>query len=76
MAEFQLGAKVINVQSREKGRIVEVYPARRGSQLYEVIYTNGNSTTEREDCLVCDIDISDPFERCKEDFLILTMTML
>ena len=41
MAEFQLGAKVINVQSREKGRIVEVYPARRGSQLYEVIYTNG-----------------------------------
>ena len=55
MAEFQLGAKVINVQSREKGRIVEVYPARRGSQLYEVIYTNGNSTTEREDCLVCDI---------------------
>lgn len=68
MAEFQLGAKVINVQSREKGRIVEVYPARRGSQLYEVIYTNGNSTTEREDCLVCDIDISDPFERCKGGF--------
>ena len=68
MAEFQLGAKVINVQSREKGRIVEVYPARRGSQLYEVIYTNGNSTTEREDCLVCDIDISDPFERCRGGF--------
>ncbi len=68
MAEFQLGAKVINVQSREKGRIVEVYPARRGSQLYEVIYSNGNATTEREDCLVYDIDISDPFERCKGGF--------
>lgn len=68
MAEFQLGAKVINVQSRDKGRIVEVYPARRGSQLYEVIYSNGNATTEREDCLVIDIDISDPFERCKGGF--------
>ena len=68
MAEFQLGAKVINVQSRDKGRIVEVYPTRRGSQLYEVIYSNGNATTEREDCLVFDIDISDPFERCKGGF--------
>ena len=68
MADFQLGAKVINVQSREKGRVVGVYPARRGAQLYDVVYNNGNQTIEREDCLVCDIDISDPFERCKGRF--------
>ena len=35
MAEFQLGAKVINVQSKEKGRIVE-----RGTH-EELIALNG-----------------------------------
>lgn len=68
MAEFQEGTKIINIQSQEKGYIVGVHPARRGSQLYDVVYKNGNSTIEREDCLVLDIDISDPFERCKGGF--------
>lgn len=68
MSEFQLGTKVINVQSRIKGRIVELHPSRRGAQLYTVLYADGTETMEREDCLVQDIDISDPFERCKGGF--------
>ena len=68
MAEFSLGDKIINIKSREKGCVVKVYPASRGSQLYDVIYSNGTLSPEREDNLCCDIDISDPFERCKGGF--------
>lgn len=68
MAEFYEGVKVINIQSQERGYIVGVHPARRGAQLYDVVYQNGYSAIEREDSLVRDIDISDPFERCKGGF--------
>ena len=60
---FNIGDKVIREDTGKKGVIVEVYPARRGRQLYMVNwgeYTNEALETE----LIADCDISNPYERC------------
>lgn len=63
MAQFNIGSKVVHLVSGQHGTIVEVYPPRRGRQLYKVGWPNGNND-ELEVDLGLDCDISDPFERC------------
>lgn len=63
MANFNVGAQVLHVVSGQRGTIVEVYPPRRGRQLYKVGWENGTND-ELEVNLTLDCDISDPFERC------------
>ncbi len=63
MAQFNIGSKVVHLVSGQHGTIVDVFPARRGRQLYKVGWSNG-VTDELEVNLALDCDISDPFERC------------
>lgn len=63
MSKYQIGSKVVHLVSGQHGTIVEVYPPRRGRQLYKVGWANGNND-ELEVDLGLDCDISDPFERC------------
>lgn len=63
MAKYNIGSKVVHLVSGQHGTIVEVYPPRRGRQLYKVGWPNGNND-ELEVDLSLDCDISDPFERC------------
>ena len=63
MAQFKVGDKVIREDTGKKGVIVEVYPARRGRQLYMVNW-GGISNEALETELIPDCDISNPYERC------------
>ena len=63
MGIFNLGDKVIREDSGKKGVIVEVYPARRGRQLYMVNW-GGYANEALETELIADCDISNPYERC------------
>ena len=38
MSEFHVGDKVIEITSHKKGFIVEVFPPRRGRQLYQIMF--------------------------------------
>ena len=64
MAKYQVGTQVLHIASGQSGIIVEVYPPRRGRQLYKVGWENGFANDELEVNLTMDCDISDPFERC------------
>lgn len=64
MANYNIGDKVISVDTDAKGTIVGVKPARRGRQLYSVCFPSG-TTDVLETELKADFDESDPFERCK-----------
>lgn len=63
MAKYNIGSKVVHLVSGQHGTIIDVYPSRRGRQLYKVGWPNGNND-ELEVDLSLDCDISDPFERC------------
>ena len=63
MAKFNIGSKVVHLVSGQHGTIVDIYPPRRGRQLYKVGWPTGNND-ELEVDLGLDCDISDPFERC------------
>lgn len=63
MSKFQIGTQVLHLASGQHGTIVEVYPPRRGRQLYKVSW-QGYISDELEVDLSLDCDISDPFERC------------
>ncbi len=63
MAKFNVGSGVVHLETGEHGTIIEIYPPRRGRQLYKVGWQNGTSD-ELEVGLAMDCDISDPFERC------------
>ena len=63
MAKYNIGSKVVHLVSGQHGTIIDVYPSRRGRQLYKVGWPNGNND-ELEVDLGLDCDISDPFERC------------
>lgn len=63
MANFHVGTQVLHIVSGQKGTVVEVYPPRRGRQLYKIGWENGVGD-ELEVNLTLDCDISDPFERC------------
>ena len=65
MSKFNIGDKVINSDTQERGYIVEVYPPRRGRQLYKVKY-DGRVNDESSAVLLPDVDLTDPFERCRQ----------
>lgn len=63
MPKFTVGCGVVHLETGQHGTIIEIYPPRRGRQLYKVGWQNGTND-ELEVSLAMDCDISDPFERC------------
>ena len=66
MSKFAKGDCVINTDTKEKGYIIGVYPPSRGRQLYKVKYDDRESD-ENSAILMPDVDLSDPFERCRQN---------
>lgn len=64
MADYNIGDKVIKIDSGEHGTVIEVMPLRRGRQLYQVVFPTGEERVLEAD-LRADFNISDPFARCK-----------
>ncbi len=67
MSKFNKGDRVINLNTQEKGFIIEVCPPRRGRQLYKVKYDD-RETDENSANLLPDVDLTDPFERCRQNY--------
>ena len=67
MSKFGKGEKVKNVVTNEIGYVIEVYPPRRGRQLYKVKYDDRESD-ELSANLLPNVDLTDPFERVKENY--------
>lgn len=65
MAKFNIGDRVINVNSREKGVVIDILIGGRGRQLYRIRYGNDEKDT-LENNLIQDTNITDPFECCKQ----------
>lgn len=63
MPRFKENDKVVHASTQRHGRIVEVMEARRGRQLYRVLWDNGVENDEMESDLRPDFDISNPFDR-------------
>ena len=64
MAKFDIGNRVLALDTGSKGIIIEVCPPRRGRQLYNVSFRDGEKYVLESE-LKPDCDIADPFERCK-----------
>lgn len=67
MSKFSKGDRVVNSNTGEKGFVVEVYPPRRGRQLYKVKYDD-RENDENSNALLPDVDLTDPFERCVQNY--------
>ncbi len=67
MSKFEKGDRVVNQQTKEKGFIIAVYPPRRGRQIYKVKYED-RENDENSVNLIPDVDLTDPFERIKENY--------
>ena len=67
MSKFAKGDKVVNVLTNEKGFIIEVFPPSRGRQLYKVKYDD-RENDEKSINLVPDVDLTDPFERIRQNY--------
>ena len=67
MSKFHKGDKVVNSSTNEKGFIIEVYPPRRGRQLYKVKYED-RENDEISSILLLDVNLTDPFERCRQNY--------
>ena len=67
MSKFEKGDKVKNVITEEIGYIIEIYPPRRGRQLYKVKYDD-READENSENLLPNVDLTDPFERIKENY--------
>lgn len=65
MAKFNVGDRIINVRTKDKGTVLKVCPPQRGRQLYFVDY-HGVESDELEAFMIADTDLTDPFERCKK----------
>ena len=66
MSKFGKGDKVKNVITGEIGYIIEIYPPRRGRQLYKVKYDD-RENDENSVNLQPDVDLTDPFERIRQN---------
>lgn len=80
MAKYNIGDRVINYETQDKGVIITVHPPKRGRQMYTVMYHSGDSD-ELEQELSPDINLRDLFDRCKQniygsygDFLLTNTT--
>ena len=67
MSKFSKGDKVKNTITNEIGYIIEIHPPRRGRQLYKVKYDD-READENSDKLLPNVDLTDPFERVKENY--------
>ena len=67
MSKFSKGDKIKNAITEEVGYIIEVYPPRRGRQLYKVKY-DGKEVDEPSANLLPNVDLTDPFARVKENY--------
>ncbi len=67
MSKFEKGDKVLNVVTNEIGYIIMVHPPRRGTQMYKVKYDD-READEYSEKLQPNIDLTDPFERVKENY--------
>lgn len=63
MPQFNIGDKVVKVESGAHGTVIGVRQG-RGRVLYQVVFPSGEETV-LEVALAPDFNISDPFERCK-----------
>ncbi len=67
MSKFGKGDKVRNSITNEIGYIIDVLPPSRGRQRYKVKYDD-RETDERSENLLPNVDLTDPFERVKENY--------
>lgn len=67
MSKFGKGDKIKNIVTNEIGYVIEVYPPRRGRQLYKVKYDD-RECDELSANLLPNVDLTDPFERVKENY--------
>ena len=67
MSKFNKGDKVKNAITNEIGYIIEIYPPSRGRQRYKVKYDD-RETDENSEKLLPNVDLTDPFERIKENY--------
>lgn len=80
MAKFNVGDKIQNINTKEKGVVIEVCKPQRGRQLYNIKY-NGVAKDELESSIIPCYDLDNPFECCKrniygshEDYSLLNTT--
>lgn len=66
MSKFDKGDRVKNIVTKETGYIIGIYAPSRGRQLYKVKYDD-RETDENSINLLPDVDLTDPFERVKEN---------
>ena len=66
MSKFGKGDKVKNANTNEVGYVIAVYPPNRGRQRYKVKYDD-HETDEDSRNLIPDIDLTDPFERVRQN---------
>lgn len=67
MSKFAKADKVKNTLTGETGYIIDIYPPRRGNQQYKVKYDD-REAVENSENLLPDIDLTDPFERVRENY--------
>ena len=67
MSKFGKGDKVKNSTTNEVGYIIAIYPPNRGRQRYRVKYDD-HETDEDSRILLPDVDLTDPFERVRENY--------
>lgn len=67
MSKFGKGDKVKNSTTNEVGYIIAIYPPNRGRQRYRVKYDD-HETDEDSRNLLPDVDLTDPFERIRENY--------
>ena len=67
MSKFGKGDKVKNSITNEVGYVIAIYPPNRGRQRYRVKYDD-HETDEDSRILIPDVDLTDPFERIKENY--------
>lgn len=68
MAKFNLGDRIKNTRTGELGYVVKVLPPNRGMQMYRVKYDDRElENNERSTNLMLDVNLSDPFERVRQN---------
>ena len=67
MSKFGKGDKVKNSTTNEVGYVIAIYPPNRGRQRYRVKYDD-HETDEDSRNLIPDVDLTDPFERIRENY--------
>lgn len=68
MSTFVEGNRVKNIRTGELGYVVKVLPPNRGLQMYRVKYDDRElENNERSANLMLDVNLSDPFERLRQN---------